>query len=786
MKRLHEFMILISVLMCCSSYSVLSSQVYQEKEDDKTLSPYFFVRSDDPNTDQLPLMVNSADVNIAGVIADIHVTQIYKNEGKNPLEAIYIFPASTRAAVYNMQMTIGDRTITAKIAKRAEAREEYEQARADGKSASLLEQQRPNVFQMNVANIMPGDRIKVDLYYTELLVPTDNEYEFVYPTVVGPRYSNMLQNEALPSDKWVKNPYLHEGENPPYDFDLKISLSAGMPVQEIVCTSHKVNIDYKNKATANISLLPSDKNGGNHDFIIKYRLAGNKIDSGLLLYKGENENFFLTMMQPPNRIDLDQIPFREYIFIVDVSGSMHGFPLDISKKLLKDLIHNLRPEDKFNLVLFAAGSRIMSEHSVSATEENIRQAIHIIDSERGSGGTELLPALKRALALPKTEGNSRSIIIVTDGYVHVEKEAFDVIRTNLGKANMFAFGIGSSVNRYLIEGMARVGMGESFIITNASEATAKAVKFRKYIQSPVLTGIEVTFDGFKAYDVEPTSYPDVLAERPIIIFGKWRDQAKGEIVLRGYTGASKKYIAKLDIGAANSLPTNAALRYLWARSRIGLLADYVKISDKDELVEEITNLGLKYNLLTDYTSFIAVDSEIRNLDGKIATINQPLPLPQGVSDYALSGRGIATTAYRKSIAQPSEPLGVLNTVGRSPKVEEKAAENVSVTVSLGSLTIEKESHRKAVSDLIRNNLHKIKACLNNRAQYFIGQNSTAKIKVKIVITKKGLVNIVSIISNELRDNSIDKCIKEEIKNWKFGTFKDAENITVTCQFFITT
>ena len=772
--------------MCCSSVSMSKGQVDQEPQDDKTLSPYFFVESDDFSTDQLPLMATSAEVNIAGVIADVHIIQIYKNEGKNPLEAKYIFPASTRAAVYKMQMTIGERTIIAKIAERAKARKEYEQAKADGKSASLLEQQRPNVFQMNVANIMPGDRIKVDLYYSEILVPSDKEYEFIYPTVVGPRYSNTLKSDALPSDKWVQNPYLHEGENPPYDFDLKVTLSAGMPIQEIVCTSHEVKVDYKNKAEAYISLLPSEKNGGNRDFVLKYRLAGDKLSSGLLLYQGKDENFFLTMMQPPNRIKQDQIPPREYIFIVDVSGSMHGFPLDISKKLLKDLIGKLRQKDSFNVILFAAGSRVMAEKSIPATEQNIAQAIHIIDSERGSGGTELLPALNKALSLPKTEGHSRSVIIVTDGYVHVEKEAFDIIRDNLGNANMFTFGIGSSVNRYLIEGMARAGMGESFVITNSNEANAKAAKFRKYIQSPVLTGIEVTFNGFKAYDIEPVAYPDVLAERPIIIFGKWRGQAKGEIVLRGYTGDNKKYISKLNVAAANSLITNAALRYLWARFRIGLLSDYVKISGNDELIEEITSLGIKYTLLTDYTSFVAVDSEIRNLNGKLATINQPLPLPQGVSDYALSGSGVVATAYRKSAIQPSESPVLLNGIAGGLKVEERAPENVSINVSLGLLTVEKDSHRKLVRDVIKNNTNKIKACLKKHVRYIIRQKSPAKINIELLVNNKGQVIMVSIISNDLGIDNIDNCIKKEIKNWEFGTLKNVENIRITCQFIIST
>ncbi len=186
----------------------------RSEEGDRTLSPYFFVKSDDPSTDQLPLKATTVVADIAGVIADVKVTQVYRNEGRRALEAIYIFPASTRAAVYGMKMTIGERTITATIKKREEARAAYEQAKQEGRSASLLEQQRPNVFQMNVANILPGDEIKTELHYTELITPTSGTYEFVYPTVVGPRYSNQPANTAPPAERWSQNPYLHQGEPP--------------------------------------------------------------------------------------------------------------------------------------------------------------------------------------------------------------------------------------------------------------------------------------------------------------------------------------------------------------------------------------------------------------------------------------------------------------------------------------------------------------------------------------------------------------------------------------------
>ena len=530
-RNLFAALTLIALVLCS-----LPGRAQQPESGDKTLSPYFFVKSEDPDTDRLPLKSTFVDVNIAGVIADVKVTQVYKNEGKNPLEAIYVFPASTRAAVYAMKMTIGERTIVAKIKKRDEARQEYEQAKQQGKSASLLEQQRPNVFQMNVANIMPGDEIKVEMSYTELLVPTDKEYEFLYPTVVGPRYSNQSATTAPASEHWVQNPYLHQGEAPPYSFNINVNIAAGMPIQKIASTSHKVDVSYSGNARAAISLDKSESTGGNRDYILKYRLAGGQIESGLLLTQGEKENFFLLMLQPPKRVKLEQIPGREYIFIVDVSGSMYGYPLDISKKLLKDLINNLRPTDTFNVLLFAGGNSVLSEHSLPATPENIAKAINVIEREQGGGGTELLPALKRALAIPRSENFSRTVVIASDGYVSVEAEAFDLIRNNLGNANMFAFGIGTAVNRHLIEGMARAGMGEPFVITKPDEAPAKAEAFRTLVQSPVLTRIKADFGGFDVYDLEPASIPDVLADRPVIIFGKWRGKPEGTITIKGISG----------------------------------------------------------------------------------------------------------------------------------------------------------------------------------------------------------------------------------------------------------
>ncbi len=625
---------ILGFLFCLLNIAVVQATPDQQ---DKTLSPYFQVIGENlVGSETLPLQQTSAQVDIAGVIADVKVKQVYQNRGNNPIEAIYVFPGSTKAAVYAMKMTIGERVVVAKIKERQAAKVAYTEAKQQGKRASLLEQQRPNVFQMNVANIMPGDQIIVELSYTELIVPEQGVYEFVYPEVVGPRYSETPSENAPDTEQWISNPYLQEGEQVPYGFDIKATVSAGIPIQALMSPSHNIDVVYNEQGMVNIELKNGSENAADRDYILRYQLKGKQIESGLLLYEGEQENFFLLMSQPPQRVTTENIPAREYIFVVDVSGSMHGFPLDTSKNLMKALLTGLRPTDSFNILFFSGGSSVLSQNSLLVTPANIDKAIAMMERQRGGGGTRLLPALKRAMAFPAKESTSRSFVVVTDGYVSVETEAFQYVKENLNNANFFAFGIGSSVNRFLIEGLARSGQGEPFVITTPNEAPGIAKRFREYIETPVLTGIDIQFDDFDIYDVEPRHVPDLFAERPLIVYGKWRGQPKGNISINGYSG-NADYSKKIDVSSVQSNPANQALRYLWARQRIAELGDYEKLRPNSEQKAEITSLGLTYNLLTAYTSFIAIDEVIANPQGNTRKVKQPLPLPKGVSNLAVGG-----------------------------------------------------------------------------------------------------------------------------------------------------
>ncbi|MCU0700612.1 MAG: VIT and VWA domain-containing protein [Myxococcaceae bacterium] len=452
-----------------SFLAVFSSSVARAEAPARTEAPYFEVLGGDPSVDALPLQSTHVETRIVGVIAHVTVEQVYVNRGTRPINVRYVFPGSTRAAVHGLVMQVGDRRVRAQIKEKQQAQREFDQARADGKTASLLTESRPNVFTMNLANVLPKDRLSVTLEYSELLVPEGGTYEWVFPTVVGPRYVNGSE----PNADFAKAPYQHEGELPHATFSLDATLSAGMPIQSLTSPTHPITATWTGKSAARFSLTP-DASAGNRDVVVRYSLLGASTASGLLLSQGDGENFFLLTVQPPARIPTNDIPPRDYLFVVDVSGSMYGFPLDTTKALLHDLVTQLRPTDTFNVLFFSGGSQVLSPTPLPANPKNLERAEAMISKASAGGGTELLPALHHALSLPRQPMTSRSVIIVTDGYVGCEREAFTLIRDRLDQANVFAFGIGSSVNRTLIEGLAHAGRGEPFFVLSQAEAHASA------------------------------------------------------------------------------------------------------------------------------------------------------------------------------------------------------------------------------------------------------------------------------------------------------------------------
>ncbi len=759
---------------------------------DRSMAPHFVVIGDQSVVDGLPLKGSSADVQISGVIARVRITQTYKNEGKKPIEAKYVFPGSTRAAVFGMTMQVGKRTIKAKIEKREAARKIYEQAKAQGKTASLLEQQRPNVFEMNVANILPGDDIKVVLDYTELLIPEGGTYEFVYPAVVGPRFTAMTEKTADNHSKFSNQPYTRAGKEAQYDWDVNMQIDAGMPIATIVSPSHKIHTQNDGQKTK-VFLDDGGNSHGrdNRDFVLRYSLRGDAINSGMLLFPGEDENFFLTMVQPPKRVKKSAMPPREYVFIIDVSGSMHGFPLGIAKQVMHKLLDGLRKKDRFNVMLFSGGNRVLSPQSIPATPQNIHSAMSALARVRGGGSTRLLPALKQALAMPAADDMSRTFVVVTDGYVMVEAEAFELIRKNLGNANLFAFGVGSSVNRHLIEGMARAGMGEPFVVlrVRGNDAVKNAAKFKRYIESPALTNIKVAFKGFDAYDIQPSSVPDLFAERPVMVFGKYRGKAKGNVVVTGTSGHGK-FKKVIRVSSVEEDKGNDALRYLWARQRIAFLDDLNSRNATQERKDHVTELGLKYNLLTAYTSFVAVDDTVRNAGGTATTVQQPLPLPWGVSNFAVrskrsraSNRRRPKPAHMKMSRGSGRGSGRVHTFGlqdapmvapdavKTKDKEDTSSSTRPLLTTVGALTLQ-----QAQAVLIRHRAFFAMSLKRLRAKK---GNIRGPIVLALRVNAAGRVLSVVVQSGVVSQKDVDSYLTGQLKRMHFPSAGGKSTITIT-------
>ena len=687
-KRSKSLVSLLSALLLLTACP-FPVHAGEEEDGEKLLAPYFVIQSEgaDVSTDYFPLKSTEVTTNINGVIAETYVVQTYVNEGDKPINAQYVFPTSSTATVHGMTMEIGSHRVTATIKEKEEAKEEYEEAKEEGKSASLLEQRRPNVFTMDVANVMPGDTARIELHYTELVATREGVCEFVFPTVVGPRYvtpedaDSPAADAAVPdremstegsqdgaadgpvaeedrpdttvtnddsADGWAASPYLPEGVLPDSEYHITVNLSTGVPIADVSCKSHEIKVEQENGSQARITLADSEDYAGNRDFILKYRLTGESVESGLVLTETDSEKYFFLTVQPPERYTPDDIPPREYIFVLDVSGSMYGYPLDTAKDLIRSLATGLRDMDRFNLVLFSDDTYLLSTKSLAANSRNVQAAIDLIDEQEGGGGTSMLPALQTAVSVPLKEDIARSVVIITDGYISNEDEIYDLINENMDTASFFSFGIGCSVNDYLIKGIAQCGMGESFLVTDSEDAAESAQRFASYIEAPLMTGITVDYEGFDVYDVA-TSTPSILyAQKPLILFGKWRGEPTGTITVSGKAGG-EDYVQEIPVADAAVDTEDESIRYLWARTKLDQLAGYGSIRNDDSVKDEITKLGLDYNMTTPYTSFVAVVEEIRNPEGEAEDVNQANPLPLQVSNLAVGG---GYTAY-------SEPGGIL-------------------------------------------------------------------------------------------------------------------------------
>ncbi len=593
----------------------------------------------------LPLKQTYVEARIAGLVSTVVVTQEFENPYTTPIEAVYVFPLPHHAAVYGMKMVIGDRVVKGIIKPRSEAQELYQQAKQQGKTASLLDQERPNIFTQSVANILPGDNILVELSYFHDLDYEQGQVEFVFPTVVGPRYipghasgrtgEGWSENTTrVPDGSRISPPLLPPGVRSGHEIEIEVHMDTGVPFRDLETPSHAIQVDRHGPSRATVTLGRRDRIP-NKDFVHRWKTNPDGPVAGWVTHHDDLGGYFLLMLEPEARIPRTETAPREYVFVVDTSGSMNGFPLDQCKRLIERCLNDLDEQDSFQVILFAGSASTLAPAPVPATPANIRKAMEYVKGAQGGGGTEFLPALAKALKHPVDRDRSRIVLFLSDGYIGYEAQVLKYMDENLGAANLFPMGIGTSVNRYLIDAMARIGKGKPFYLRPDENAEETVGKFFEYVSRPSLTGIEVDFEGLPVYDLWPEKVPDLFAGRPVTLVGRFDRGARGKITLTGWL-AGRRWKQTLEVELPDEEPANPGLPLLWARKRIEALSDRLAIGElkEDEAKERITELGIRYSLMSAYTSFVAIDSEVRNPGGEGQAVSVPVPLPDQVSPLA--------------------------------------------------------------------------------------------------------------------------------------------------------
>ncbi len=588
--------------------------------------------------EEVPLPLKHTDVagHIAGYIAMVEVTQQFHNPYEEKVEARYVFPLPQNAAVNEFIMTIGERKIRGIVREREEAERIYQEARRQGHVASLLTQERPNIFAQSVANIEPGKEIDINIKYFNTLAYADGWYEFVFPMVVGPRFNPpgftdgvgaVARGREGISGQKTEVRYLRPGERSGHDISVAVDIDAGVAIEEVLCSSHAVKKEFD--GTEKVSVVLSDLDSiPNKDFVLRYKVAGERVKSALVTHKDERGGFFTLMLYPPEDLrTLERSPM-EMIFVLDCSGSMRGEPIAKAKDAIKRALRMLGPEDTFQVIRFSNDASQLGPQPIAATKENVEKGLRYVDSLEGEGGTMMIEGIKAALDFEHDAERFRLVSFMTDGYIGNEMEILAAIHEKLGASRIFSFGVGSSVNRYLLDRMAQFGKGAVAYIGLGENAGEVVDQFYERISHPALTDVEVDFGGMEVSEVYPGRIPDLFVGRPVILTGRFNGDGAATVTVKGNAGGKTRTMeigVDLDAGAEHP-----GIASVWARKRIEVLANRMAYTDSPEVPAEIKQVALEYSLMSAYTAFVAVDSSRVTTGDHGISVAVPVHVPEGV------------------------------------------------------------------------------------------------------------------------------------------------------------
>jgi Ca-activated chloride channel family protein len=588
---------------------------------------------------EVPMPLKHTDVraSVNGYIGTVEVTQQFLNPYSGKIEAVYVFPLPHNAAVNEFIMTIGERRIRGIIRERNDAEQIYAAAKQQGYVASLLTEERPNVFTHRVANIEPGRQIDVDIKYFHTLEYVDGWYEFVFPMVVGPRFNPpgstngigaVARGQTGDSGQEKEVQYMRPGERSSHDVSLKVDVDAGVPIEEFACASHQVASEQTSPERLSVSLAPTDTLP-NKDFVLRYRVAGDHIKSSLITHRDERGGFFTLMLYPPQDLHgLNRQPL-ELVFVLDCSGSMSGRPIEQAKAAVQRGLQLLQPGDSFQIITFSETTSSLGDRPLEATGRNISSGLQYVRRLQGEGGTMMMEGIKAALGFPHDPSRLRFICFLTDGYVGNETEILGEIHQRLGESRIFSFGIGSSVNRYLLDHMAKAGHG-AVAYLGANESAAGIMEdFFTRISHPAMTGLDIDWGGLHVTEVYPGRLPDLFVGRPVIVSGRFAGNEPATIRINGMAAGQPVQVGlPAALGSADA--THSGLPAIWARMKIAELADQATYVQNPELPQAIKQVALDYGLMSPFTAFVAVDSTHRTDGSGGTTVPVAVPVPDGV------------------------------------------------------------------------------------------------------------------------------------------------------------
>jgi Ca-activated chloride channel family protein len=599
-------------------------------------------------------MNTSINASISGIVARVSVRQAFRNDGTEWVEGIYVFPLPDAAAVDRFRMHIGERFIEGEIRERAEAKKAYEEARSEGRKASLVEQQRANLFTSSVANIAPGETVFIEIEYQETLRYDEGVFSVRFPLTTTPRY---IPGEPLPDRQgsgWSADTTAVRDASlitPPvvatsrdHEVTLNAEVDAGVALEFVASRYHVVDI-ISDGSRYRISLADADV-PMDHDIELTWKPMPDRAPRALMFTEEmAGEIHALLMMLPPDDFSAPvQAMPREVIFVIDTSGSMHGTSMEQAKQALGLALGGLRPDDRFNVVQFNSTTSALFPNSVIATTGNVAVARRYLRGLSANGGTEMLPAISLALARQADATHLRQVIFITDGSVGNEEALFGLIEAKLGNSRLFTVGIGSAPNSWFMRKAAEAGRGTFTTISALHEVNEKMQRLFRKIEHPQVRDIRLQWpeDDVEMY---PRSVPDLYSGEPIVVRARLPAGARGgrPLVVSGRS-ALGTWDAEVEWTAARPGPGVAGL---WARARIEDLEDRQRRgAPKEEMRAEIVRTALDYHLVSRHTSLVAVDkTPARPASASLQEEQVPGLMPYGQSHSAIFGfPGTATAA----------------------------------------------------------------------------------------------------------------------------------------------